>query len=268
MLPCAPSSKICLLPASASWTIGKMSLMYGRSRSPYAVYSASTPCGPSWGTCWSSGRAGRDQVGAIRDDQPVDADPARLHLLHLLEQHPWVEHDAVADHARRRRVQNARGNEVEAEFLAGVDDRMSSIVAALRADHHVGLLREKVDNLALPLVAPLAAYEDGDHWLAPAPPVEIGELCLLIDEEQLELSGRPVAMLGDDDLGDIAPVLGDVVVVKALAINEEDDVAILLDRVMENDVSCNEVMQVVHRQVVNVVFAIGFVRVIPVPGIV
>src|SRR5205823_10991935 len=208
---------------------------------------------------------GHDQVSAIGDDQPVDADAARLHLLHLFEQHAWIEHDAVSDPAGRGRIQNAGGNEVEAEFLAGVDDRVPGVVAALGADHHVGLLREKVDDLALPLVAPLAAYEDGDHALAPASPVEVGEFRLLVDEEQLELPGRPVAMLGDDDLGNIAPVLGDVVIVETLAINEEHEVAILLDRVMENDVSCNEVMQVVYRQVVNVVFAIRFDRGNPVP---
>src|SRR6266705_1857248 len=117
-------------------------------------------------------------------------------------------------------------------------------------------------------------FPSSPHWpptrmvtmgLAPAPPVEIGEFRLLVDEEQLELSGWPVAMLGDDDLGDVPPVLGDVVIVETLATNEEHEVAILLDRVMENDVSCNEVMQVVHRQVVNIVFAIGFDRGNPVP---
>src|SRR5205807_7190064 len=96
-------------------------------------------------------------------------------------------------------------------------------------DDHAGLFREKVDDLALPLVAPLAAYEDRDHALAPAGPVEVGELRLLIDEEQLEFSGRTVAVLGDDDLRDVAPVLRDVVVVKTLAVNEEHEVRVLLD---------------------------------------
>src|SRR5207302_8506350 len=70
---------------------------------------------------------GHDQMRAIGDDQLVDADAARLHLLHLLEQHSWIEHDAVADHAGRGRIQNARGNEVEAKFLAGVDDGVAGI---------------------------------------------------------------------------------------------------------------------------------------------
>src|ERR1700736_1995407 len=77
------------------------------------------------------------------------------------------------------------------------------------------------------------------HWpptrmvtmrLAPASAVEIGELRLLVDEEQLDLSGRSVAMLRNDDLGNVPSVLGNVVVVKTLAVNEEHEVAILLDR--------------------------------------
>src|SRR5260370_42479867 len=167
---------------------------------------------------------GHDQVSAIRDDQPIDADAARLHLLHLFEQHARIEHDAVPDHTGGGRIEDARGNEVEAEFLAGIDDGVSGVVPTLGADHHVGLLREKVDDLPLSLVAPLAAYEDGDHSLAPASPVEIGELRLLVDEEQFELSGRPVAVLGDDDLGDVASVLSNIVVVKTVSINEEDQI--------------------------------------------
>src|SRR5205823_2792322 len=142
------------------------------------------------------------------------------HLRHLFEQDPRIEDHAVADDAGRVGIENPGGNEVEPKFLTGIDDRVPSVVAALGADDHAGVLREQVDDLALPLVAPLAAYEDRDHALAPACPVEVGELRLLIDEEQLELPGRPIAVLGDDDLGDVASVLGDVVVVKTLAIDK------------------------------------------------
>src|SRR2546422_7703899 len=145
---------------------------------------------------------------------------------------------------------------MEAEFLAGVSDGVAGIVTALRANHHVGLLREKVDDLALSFVTPLAAYEDGDHVLAPASPVEIGELGLLVDEEQLELPGRTIAMLGDDDLGDVAPIFRDVVIEETLAKNEQHEITILLDRVMDNDVCCNEAMQVVDRQVIYLILAV------------
>ena len=52
---------------------------------------------------------------------------------------------------------------MKSKFLAGVDDRMTGVVAALGSDHHVRVLREQIDDLALPLVSPLAAHEDGDH---------------------------------------------------------------------------------------------------------
>src|SRR5437660_8260919 len=47
------------------------------------------------------------------DEQLVDADAARLHLLHLLEQHSWIEHDAVADHAGRGRRSEEHTSELQ-----------------------------------------------------------------------------------------------------------------------------------------------------------
>src|ERR1700682_2069175 len=165
---------------------------------------------------------GHDQVGAVGNDQAVDADAARAHLLHLFKQDARIENDAVADDAGRVGIENSGRDEVKPKFLAGVDDGVSGIVATLGADDHVGVFREKVDDLALPLVPPLATYEDRDHALAPACPVEVGELGLLIDEEQLEFSCWTVAVLRDNDFGDIASVIRKVVVVETVAINEED----------------------------------------------
>ena len=53
---------------------------------------------------------GHDHVGTVRNDQPVGADPPRLHLGHLFEQHSRVEHHAVADDAGGIRIEDARGN--------------------------------------------------------------------------------------------------------------------------------------------------------------
>src|SRR6267143_6122831 len=80
-------------------------------------------------------------------------------------------------------------------------------------------------------------FPSSPHWpptrmvtilLAPPSAVEIGEFRLLVDEEQLELSSWAVAVLGDDDLGDVAPVFRDVVIVETLAKNEEDQIRVLL----------------------------------------
>src|SRR5260370_28804548 len=105
---------------------------------------------------------------------------------------------------------------------------MSGIVATLGADHHARVLGEKVDDLALSLVPPLAAYEDRDHGLAPASPVEVGKLRLLIDKEQLKFSSRSISVLGDDDLRDVASVIRKVVVVETVAIDEQYQIRILL----------------------------------------
>src|SRR2546427_4868636 len=117
-------------------------------------------------------------------------------------------------------------------------------------------------------------FPSSPHWpptrmvttrLAPASPVEIGELRLLVDEEQLELPGRSVAMLGDKDLGDVTPVFSDVVVVETLAINEEHDVGVLLDRVMNHDVARNEIVKPIDRQIVNILFSVRYNRLHAVP---
>src|SRR6266550_7337051 len=82
-------------------------------------------------------------------------------------------------------------------------------------------------------------FPSSPHWpptrivtirLAPASPVEIDEFRLFVDKHQLELSRWTVAVLGDDDLRDVALVLRDVVIVETLAINEEHQIRVLLQR--------------------------------------
>ena len=46
---------------------------------------------------------------------------------------------------------------MEDEGLVAVDDGVAGVVAALVAGHDVEPLRQQVDDLALPLVAPLGA---------------------------------------------------------------------------------------------------------------
>ncbi len=49
---------------------------------------------------------------------------------------------------------------MEDEFLSAMNDGVPGIVAALAADHDVGLAGENVDDLALAFIAPLRADED------------------------------------------------------------------------------------------------------------
>ena len=75
-----------------------------------------------------------------------------------------VEDDAVADHADLVRVEDPGGDQVELELLAVADDRVAGVVAALEADDHVGAVGEQVDDLPLPLVAPLGSdYDQAWH---------------------------------------------------------------------------------------------------------
>jgi hypothetical protein len=58
--------------------------------------------------------------------------------------------------------------------------------------------------------------------------IEVRELCELLHEGKLEFAGRTVALLFDDDLGDISAVCH--LVTRIFAVDEQHDVGILLDR--------------------------------------
>ena len=88
---------------------------------------------------------------------PLTSIPRRLQALDLVEQHPRVDRDAVADRAGHARVEDPRRDQVELELLAVAHDRVAGVVAALEAHDEVGLLGEQVGDLALALVAPLGA---------------------------------------------------------------------------------------------------------------
>jgi hypothetical protein len=68
----------------------------------------------------------------------------------------------VADDAGGGRREDATRDQAELEGLAVHDHGVTGVVAPLGADHHVDGAGEQVDDLALALVTPLAADEDGD----------------------------------------------------------------------------------------------------------
>ncbi len=55
-------------------------------------------------------------------------------------------------------MQRARRHQPQDEFLAVHDQRMGGVVAALEAHHHVGVLGEQVNDLALALISPLRTH--------------------------------------------------------------------------------------------------------------
>jgi hypothetical protein len=100
-----------------------------------------------------------DQVRVGRDAQAAHVDPPARQLRDLLGQHLGIDDDAVADRAQLARIEDARRDQVELERFPVAHDRVAGVVAALKADHEIGLLGEEVDHLALALVAPLGAND-------------------------------------------------------------------------------------------------------------
>ena len=93
-------------------------------------------------------------------ESPLDVDAVADELVDLGEQRLGIEHDAVADRAAHARVQNAARNLVQHERRVADVDRVAGVRAALIAHDPIGALGEDVDELALPLVAPLRADDD------------------------------------------------------------------------------------------------------------
>ena len=104
----------------------------------------------------------QDQGDVLGDPQVfrADGDALAFQFSHLVEEGLRIEHHAIADHGQLRRPQHARRQQRQLVGLAIDDERMAGIVAALEAHDDIGLLRQPVDDLALPLVAPLGADDD------------------------------------------------------------------------------------------------------------
>ena len=69
----------------------------------------------------------------------------------------------VADDTLHTPVENAAGPEMKDEFLVLPANGMAGIGASLVPGHNINVLCDEVDNLAFPLVAPLAS-DDNRYW--------------------------------------------------------------------------------------------------------
>ncbi len=78
----------------------------------------------------------------------------------LFHQSNGVDHDPVTDDALSVWVEDPGRDQVQDILLAVEDDGVSGIGTALIARHDVGLLREHVNDLAFPFIAPLGANDD------------------------------------------------------------------------------------------------------------
>src|SRR5207248_341023 len=116
-----------------------------------------------------------DQMRVAGDVDLRGRVPAALEVVELRDQDLGVDDAAVADHARLAPDDAAR-ERADLVGLVADDDRMPGVRPALIAADHVRVLREQVDDLALPLVAPLRPDDDGrrhvpDSRRRPRPPL-------------------------------------------------------------------------------------------------
>jgi hypothetical protein len=92
---------------------------------------------------------------------------ALLQGVDLPEQNGRVDNDSVANHANRPRMEHTAGNQVQHRLLVTNDLGVARVVATLKANHDVGMLGEKVDDLPLPFIAPLGANDDNGRHDSP-----------------------------------------------------------------------------------------------------
>ena len=100
-------------------------------------------------------------MGVAGHLEAAAVDAGRFEPVDLGEQDAGVDHHAVADHRCHVVVEDTRRDELQGEALAVDHDGVPGVVAALVADDHRHLLGQEVGELALALVSPLGADDDG-----------------------------------------------------------------------------------------------------------
>ncbi len=104
---------------------------------------------------------GQHQVRPRADEDAVFHLAApRLQLLQLLEQGHRIDDHAVPQRAALAFVEDAGGDLVQDELFVTDAHGVARVGAALIAGDPVGVLGQDVDDLSLPLVAPLRADDD------------------------------------------------------------------------------------------------------------
>jgi hypothetical protein len=117
----------------------------------------------------------QDQAGVVGQHQQVrrDRDALPAQLGDLFQEVPGIDDDPVADDGQLALHHAGRQQRQLVDLIAD-DERVARVVAALEAHHHVGAVRQPVDELALALVAPLGA-DHGDIGHLGTIPLPAGE---------------------------------------------------------------------------------------------
>src|ERR1019366_6966261 len=102
----------------------------------------------------------KDDVGGVADlEVLLEHDPEGAQLLDLVEERLGIDDHPVAEDAEFVRMKDAGRDEPQREVFVAELHRMPGIVPALVAGHDVEGFAEKIDDLSLPLVAPLSAND-------------------------------------------------------------------------------------------------------------
>ena len=124
------------------------------------------PSGSILGAEFDHAMVGQDDMGAIADEEigrrttvrgTCHLEPGGAQGGDLLHESERIEDDAVTDDRLRLLAEDAAGNELQDELLAGDGDGMSGVVSAGIARDNFKVIGEHIDDFALALIAPLGA---------------------------------------------------------------------------------------------------------------
>ena len=93
-------------------------------------------------------------------DPSLDGNAASPQAFVLFPESERFDYDTVAQETAFSRVEDARWNLVQNEFILAHMDGVTRVGPTLVPSDHMHALGQDVDNLALPLVAPLATQHD------------------------------------------------------------------------------------------------------------
>ena len=79
-------------------------------------------------------------------------------VIQLLEQFAHRQHHAIAHNGRHAFPHDPTGHHMQREPLAIDNQRMPRVVAALKSNHHVVLIRQVIHDFAFAFIAPLGAH--------------------------------------------------------------------------------------------------------------
>ena len=124
----------------------------------------------------------------VRNQQLRCRHALRRDVLNLLHHERNVKRNTISKHIGDLRMADPARQRVKSELSILVHNRVTGVRAALIADNDIRLVREDVDNLALPLVTPVCADNCLYHILSScdgSPVLHAGKHCVCMSAARL-----------------------------------------------------------------------------------